>query len=105
MKLCLHLIILIIPLALATSQGVKGSSPTGTVVGIDEDTSAVKEGIPDTLALHPEIMGLDYGYKGFIWGSPKGTIPQIFYMNSYELNSDSSSIIFSGNLGPDEVTW
>ncbi len=105
MKLCLHLIILIIPLALATSQEVKGTSPTGTtVVEIDEATSAVKEGIPDTLALQPEIMGLDYGYKGFIWGSPKGTIPQMPYMNSYELNSDSSSIIFSGNLGPDEVT-
>ncbi len=104
MKLRLHLIILIIPLTLAISQEVTGDSPTGTVVEIYEDNSAVKEGIPDTLALHPEIMGLDYGYKGYIWGSPKGTIPQMPYMNSYELNIDSSSVIFSGNLGPDEVT-
>ena len=50
-------------MALATTQEVKGTSPTGTVVENDKATSAVKEGIPDTSALQPEIMGLDYGYK------------------------------------------
>jgi len=110
MKNRLFLILLITPFIPVSSQEI-GSVSADTIVTeqIDLDTLAAteivaKEDMPDTLLLSPEIMGLDYGYKGFIWGSPKGTIPQMPYMHSYDFNSDSSSIIFSGNLGPDEVT-
>ena len=110
MKNRLFLILLITPFIPVSSQEIESvSADTIVTEQIDLDTLAAsetvaKEDMPDTLFLSPEIMGLDYGYKGFIWGSPKGIIPQMPYMHSYDFNSDSSSIIFSGNLGPDEVT-
>ncbi len=59
---------------------------------------AVFEPIPE------ELMGLDYGYKGFPWGTPKGQLPQFQYMNSSSFSEDSSAVILNATLGEDDVT-
>ena len=93
------------------SQGINSISPVDTVFveEIDSDSTfieTVNARIDDPISMltPPEIMGLDYGFKGFIWGSPKGTIPQVSYMDSSEFSSDSSFITLFGSLGPDTVS-
>ena len=82
---------------------------TALVEGIDPDTTFIENidtrlDDPISMLTPPEIMGLDYGFKGLIWGSPKGTIPQVSYMDSSEFSSDSSFITLFGSLGPDTVS-
>ncbi len=64
---------------------------------------------PDTTAeaglekIGPLPMELSYGYKGFRWGSPKGSIPRLKYADSI-IYEDSMMVRLSGQLGTDQVT-
>ena len=49
-------------------------------------------------------MDLDYGYKGFMWGTPKGyQLPSLKYMDQGQYVGDSSVVQMSGNLGNEGV--
>lgn len=81
-------------------------------VPVAADTlAAVEEATPDTTALESEtvveipeeLMGLDYGYKGFPWGAPKGQLPINPYMNSSVFSDDSTAIYCTAVLGEDDV--
>ena len=52
---------------------------------------------PDSIPA--EWLGLEYGYKGYAWGSPAKVLPRFTYMDTIYYNSDSSQIIMSGTLG------
>jgi hypothetical protein len=68
---------------------------------ISEEEKSV-EVILDTIP--PELMGLDYGYKGFAWGTPKGVMPRLPYMDTTYFSPDSNYVIMRGKLGYDPVT-
>ena len=51
----------------------------------------------------PGAGGLDLGYKGYPWGSMISKIPSASYIDSEDFSNDSTSIVFKGNLGLEEV--
>ena len=62
----------------------------------------------DTLSAPEDTLGppmdLDYGYKGFMWGTPKGSqMPSLTYMDQGQYAPDSSVVRMSGNLGNERV--
>ena len=62
----------------------------------------------DTLSASEDTLGppmdLDYGYKGFMWGTPKGSqMPSLTYMDQGHYAPDSSVVRMSGNLGNEVV--
>ena len=48
-------------------------------------------------------MDLDYGYKGFMWGTPLGAIPNLQYMSEPVFIRDSTALQLSGYLGQEAV--
>ena len=48
-------------------------------------------------------MDLDYGYKGFMWGTPLGAIPNLQYMSKPVFIRDSTALEMSGYLGQEAV--
>ncbi len=89
------------------------TSTTDSLININEqvqDTLAA-EMPSDTLAfivtppieIPAEQMGLDYGYKGFPWGAPKGQTPYLPYMDSSTFSDDSTKIFLTASLGQDDV--
>ena len=49
-------------------------------------------------------MDLDYGYKGFMWGTPKGSqMPSLTYMDQGQYAPDGSVVLMSGSLGNERV--
>ena len=48
-------------------------------------------------------MDLDYGYKGFMWGTPLGAIPNLQYMSEPMFIRDSTALQLSGYLGQEAV--
>jgi len=48
-------------------------------------------------------MDLDYGYKGFMWGTPLGAIPNLAYMGEPVFIRDSTALQMSGYLGQEAV--
>ena len=90
----------------------------------DEDPSAVDTSTPpdvavdttsnDSLAWAGDSLGavvdtigppmdLDYGYKGFMWGTPLGAIPNLQYMSEPVFIRDSTALQLSGYLGQEAV--
>jgi len=90
----------------------------------DEDTSATGTTVPtdaaldttsnDSLAWAGDSLGaavdtigppmdLDYGYKGFMWGTPLGAIPNLQYMSEPVFIRDSTALQSSGYLGQEAV--
>ena len=83
------------------------------------DTSAVTDAAVDTtsndsLAWAGDSLGaavdtigppmdLDYGYKGFMWGTPLGAIPNLQYMSEPVFIRDSTALQLSGYLGQEAV--
>ncbi len=84
---------------------------TDSVISTVEDTVVTSEIVEDSVAVEPyisepipeELMGLDYGYKGFQWGTRAGQIPKNPYMDTYSFSEDSSSIYMTATLGEDDV--
>ncbi len=50
----------------------------------------------------PLPMEMSYGYKGYRWGSPIGSVPQFAYAESI-ISQDSVKVILAARLGPDPV--
>ena len=48
-------------------------------------------------------LDLDYGYKGFMWGTPLGAIPNLQYMSKPVFIRDSTALEMSGYLGQEAV--
>ena len=48
-------------------------------------------------------MDLDYGYKGFMWGTPLGVIPNLQYISEPIFIRDSTALQLSGYLGQEAV--
>ena len=48
-------------------------------------------------------LDLDYGYKGFMWGTPLGAIPNLQYMSEPVFIRDSTALQVSGYLGQEAV--
>ena len=90
----------------------------------DEDPSAMDTSTPpdvavdttsnDSLAWASDSLGaavdtigppmdLDYGYKGFMWGTPLGAIPNLQYMSEPVFIRDSTALQLSGYLGQEAV--
>jgi len=90
----------------------------------DEDPSAADTSMPpdvavdttsnDSLAWASDSLGaavdtigppmdLDYGYKGFMWGTPLGVIPNLQYMSEPVFIRDSTALQLSGYLGQEAV--
>jgi len=90
----------------------------------DEDPNAADKSMPpdvevdttsnDSLAWTGDSLGaavdtigppldLDYGYKGFMWGTPLGAIPNLQYMSKPVFIRDSTALEMSGYLGQEAV--
>ena len=89
----------------------EGTSATGTSVPPD---AAVDTTSNDSLAWASDSLGaavdtigppmdLDYGYKGFMWGTPLGAIPNLQYMSEPVFIRDSTALQLSGYLGQEAV--
>jgi len=89
----------------------EGTSDTGTSVPPD---AAVDTTSNDSLAWAGDSLGaavdtigppmdLDYGYKGFMWGTPLGVIPNLQYMSEPLFIRDSTALQLSGYLGQEAV--
>jgi len=89
----------------------EGTSDTGTSVPPD---AAVDTTSNDSLAWAGDSLGaavdtigppmdLDYGYKGFMWGTPLGAIPNLQYMSEPVFIRDSTALQSSGYLGQEAV--
>lgn len=86
-------------LALAGTLGAQEAEPPpDTLVAAPPPAAAAPPPATDTIPL-----SLEYGYKGFPWGSLRGTIPTLAYMDSAVVEGDSSIVSLYGNLGPDSV--
>ena len=89
----------------------ESTSATGTSVSPD---AAVDTTSNDSLAWASDSLGaavdtigppmdLDYGYKGFMWGTPLGAIPNLQYMSEPVFIRDSTALQSSGYLGQEAV--
>ena len=89
----------------------ESTSATGTSVPPD---TAVDTTSNDSLAWASDSLGaavdtigppmdLDYGYKGFMWGTPLGVIPNLQYMSEPVFIRDSTALQSSGYLGQEAV--
>ena len=89
----------------------EGTSATGTSLPPD---AAVDTTSNDSLAWAGDSLGaavdtigppmdLDYGYKGFMWGTPLGAIPNLQYMSEPVFIRDSTALQSSGYLGQEAV--
>jgi len=89
----------------------ESTSATGTSVPPD---AAVDTTSNDSLAWASDSLGaavdtigppmdLDYGYKGFMWGTPLGAIPNLQYMSEPVFIRDSTALQSSGYLGQEAV--
>ena len=76
---------------------------------VEVDTTSIPDSIPEviveeqpTAPIGPLPMELSYGYKGFRWGSPIGSVPRFAYADSI-ISQDSLKVIIAAKLGPDVV--
>lgn len=94
-----------LPEVKATPDTVKVDS-VANAVAIDSSVKAapivpVRPKAPQ-VKIPPEQMGLDYGYKGYPWGSSIGNLPPNMPDTSYAVR-DSTLLIMKGKLGSDNV--
>ena len=89
----------------------EGTSATGTSMSTDAavDTTSNDSlaGTGDSLGVAVDTIGppmdLDYGYKGFMWGTPLGVIPNLQYISEPIFIRDSTALQMSGFLGQEAV--
>ncbi len=80
-----------------------------------EDTTMVSETVDSTQTMEQALqteqveenpvlnLSLDYGYKGYAWGSDRSLFPPAKPITSIIYSRDSSSVSFWTTLGPDTV--
>jgi len=89
----------------------EGTSATGTStppdVAVDTTSNDSLAWAGDSLGAVVDTIGppmdLDYGYKGFMWGTPLGVIPNLQYMSEPMFIRDSTALQLSGYLGQEAV--
>ena len=89
----------------------EGTSATGTSmptdVTVDTTSNDSLAGAGDSLGVAVDTIGppmdLDYGYKGFMWGTPLGVIPNLQYISEPIFIRDSTALQLSGYLGQEAV--
>jgi len=75
-----------------------------TVSSFDTTAVAVQDTLPpDSVVAVAPPMELDYGYKGYAWGTFPDVAPRWEQMDTLYYAADSSRIITHGKLGKDEV--
>ena len=88
--------------------GQEGSTTVDTSQTIILDQSDSSGVFSDSLSALEDTLGppmdLDYGYKGFMWGTPKDSdMPSLSYMDQGQYIRDGSAVQMSGNLGNERV--
>ncbi len=78
------------------------SSQTETPEVAEQEQTIPDLSPPDSIPV--EWLGLEYGYKGYAWGSGNSQLPQYTYMESYSYNADSTQLVMKGELGEHNVT-
>jgi len=89
----------------------EGTSATGTSeppdAAVDTTSNDSLAWASDSLGAAVDTIGppmdLDYGYKGFMWGTPLGVIPDLQYMSEPVFIRDSTALQSSGYLGQEAV--
>ena len=89
----------------------EGTSVTGTSMptdgAVDTTINDSLAGTSDSLGVAVDTIGppmdLDYGYKGFMWGTPLGVIPNLQYISEPIFIRDSTALQMSGFLGQEAV--
>ena len=89
----------------------EGTSATGTSMptdgAVDTTSNDSLAGTGDSLGVAVDTIGppmdLDYGYKGFMWGTPLGVIPNLQYISEPIFIRDSTALQLSGYLGQEAV--
>ena len=88
----------------------EGTSATGTSItdgAVDTTSNDSLAGTGDSLGVAVDTIGppmdLDYGYKGFMWGTPLGVIPNLQYISEPIFIRDSTALQLSGYLGQEAV--
>ena len=80
------------------------SVPNGAVDTTSNDSSAwVGDSLGAAIDTIGPPMDLDYGYKGFMWGTGLNTIPTLQYMSEPVFVRDSTVLKMSGYLGQEAV--
>jgi len=101
--------ILMVITALTAQEGNNGTADPSSVTGAAEDTTSNDSlaWVGDSLGVAVDTIGppmdLDYGYKGFMWGAPLGSIPNLQYMGEPMFIRDSTALQMSGFLGQKAV--
>ena len=95
--------------ALTAQEGSNATADPSAVTGAAEDTTSNDSlaWVGDSLGVAVDTIGppmdLDYGYKGFMWGAPLGSIPNLQYMSEPMFIRDSTALQMSGFLGQEAV--
>ena len=95
--------------ALTAQEGSNATADPSAVTGAAEDTTSNDSlaWVGDSLGVAVDTIGppmdLDYGYKGFMWGAPLGSIPNLQYMGEPMFIRDSTALQMSGFLGQEAV--
>ena len=103
------ILILTVISALTAQEGNNGIADPPAVTGASEDTTSndslgwVGESLGVAVDTIGPPMDLDYGYKGFMWGTPLGSIPNLQYMDEPMFIRDSTALQMSGFLGQEAV--
>jgi len=103
------IIILTVFTALTAQEGNNASADPSAVTGAADDTTSNDSlaWVGDSLGVAVDTIGppmdLDYGYKGFMWGAPLGSRPNLQYMGESMFIRDSTALQMSGFLGQEAV--
>ena len=95
--------------ALTAQEGSNATADPSAVTGAAEDTTSNDSlaWVGDSLGVAVDTIGppmdLDYGYKGFMWGAPRGSRPNLQYMGEPMFIRDSTALQMSGFLGQEAV--
>ena len=104
-----NIFILTVFTALTAQEGSNATADPSAVTGAAEDTTSNDSlaWVGDSLGVAVDTIGppmdLDYGYKGFMWGAPLGSRPNLQYMGESMFIRDSTALQMSGFLGQEAV--
>ncbi len=104
-----NIFILTVFTALTAQEGSNATADPSAVTSAAEDTTSNDSlaWVGDSLGAAVDTIGppmdLDYGYKGFMWGAPLGSRPNLQYMGESMFIRDSTALQMSGFLGQEAV--
>ena len=104
-----NIFILTVFTALTAQEGSNATADPSAVTEAAEDTTSNDSlaWVGDSLGVAVDTIGppmdLDYGYKGFMWGAPLGSRPNLQYMGESMFIRDSTALQMSGFLGQEAV--